>query len=132
MKIGPFAPVIPFSNAVRTKRNSGDGGSARQQYDPNQSRKDEDGGSGEPKKESQERFDPKLIDDAIESFKTDAAAQAQGMSATVEGSGPGLKIHLKDCNGTTLRQFSGEEFLRLREATVRVVGLRGKILDQKL
>ena len=111
------------------KRNEGDGGNARQQYDPNQSRKDDQKPATQRKKS---RFDPKLIDDAVQSFKNDEAAQAHGLSATVEGTGPGLNIHLKDCNGAVLRQFSGEEFLKLREATGKSVGLRGKILDQKL
>lgn len=127
MKINPFANVIPFSSAVRSKRSEGDGGSARQQYDPNQNRKDD-----EQKDKKQEPFDPKLIDDAVESFKADEVTRASGLSATVEGVGPGLKIHVKDCNGTTLRQFSTEEFLRLRDATSKGAGKRGKILDQKL
>jgi hypothetical protein len=128
LKINPFSNVIPLTSAVRSKRNEGDGGGARQHYDPNQNRKD-----GEREKDP-ERFDPRLIDDAVQSFTEDAAAQAQGLSATVEGTGPGLRIQVKDCNGTVLRQFSGEEFLRLREATsAQGPGLRrGKILDQKL
>ena len=127
MKISPFANVIPFTNATRTKRSEGEGGNARQQYDPNQGRKD-----GEEKRKEQEPFDPKLIDDAVRSFVTDAATQEHGLSAVVEGTGPGLKIHVKDCNGTVLRQFSGEEFLKLRDATSQTLGKRGKLLDQKL
>jgi hypothetical protein len=133
LKISPFANVIQFPTGVRTKRNDGDGGSARQQYDPNQTRQDQKDSQDNPQSKKPETpFDPKLIDDALQSFKTDAAAQEHGLSATAEGSGPGLKIHLKDCNGTVLRQFSGEEFLKLREATTPVAGLRGKLLDQKL
>ncbi len=133
MKISPFANVIQFPTGVRTKRNDGEGGNARQQYDPNQTRQDQkDRQDAQREKKPEAPFDPKLIDDAVQSFKSDATAQEQGLSATVEGSGPGLKIHLKDCNGTVLRQFSGEEFLKLREATAQPAGLRGKILDQKL
>jgi hypothetical protein len=145
VKIGSFPNnVIPIGSAgVRSKRSEGEGGNARQQYDPNQTRRDGEGSSGDPggdsrKEGKQEAFDPKLIDDALESFKTDASAQEHGLSAEAEGSGPGLKINVKDCNGTTLRQFSGEEFLRLREASTAQASAfkspakRGKILDQKL
>lgn len=136
MKIGPGAVnnVIPISSGLRSKKSEGEGGSARQQYDPNQTRKDGSHDGGQQRHEG-EGFDPQLIDAAVESFKTDAAAQEHGLSAVVEGNGPGLKIHVKDCNGTTLRQFSGEEFIKLRQATsarTTPTGKRGKILDQKL
>jgi hypothetical protein len=139
VKIGSFpGNVIPISTGVRGKRGGGE--NARQQYDPNQTRRDSQDAEGDQRHErEQPAFDPKLIDEALESFKTDAAAQASGLSATAEGSGPGLKVSVKDCNGTTLRQFSGEEFLRLREAAngpapgALPTGLRrGKLLDQKL
>ena len=130
MKINPFANVIPFPTTVRNKRNEGDGGSARQQYDPNQTRKDNQDDS--KKHEQPEKFDQKLIDEAVASFQTDSTTQAHGLSAVVEGTGPGLKVHVKDCNGTTLRQFSGEEFLRIRGVTSKDPSPRGKILDQKL
>lgn len=141
MKIGSFPKnVIPIGSGVRSKRSEGDGGSARQEYDPNQSRRDPDNnGQEDSKKQKQEAFDPQLIDEALAAFKSDATAQEHGLSAEVEGAGPGLKVSLKDCNGTTVRQFSGEEFLRLREVSALKPGStnsptakRGKILDQKL
>ena len=130
MKISPFAQVIPFpSPTLRSQRSDGEGGSGRQQYDPNQTSKD--GGEQEGKREPAQP-DPQLIDQAVSSFQSDEATQAHGLSATVEGTGPGLRIHVKDCNGTTLRRFSGEEFLKIREGTTLNPGKRGKILDQKL
>jgi hypothetical protein len=141
VKIGSFpSNVIPIGSGLRSKRNEGDGGNARQQYDPNQSRRDgSEGEGGEEKPKKQEALDPQLIDQALESFKTDASAQEHGLSAEAEGSGPGLKISVKDCNGATVRQFSGEEFLKLRDAssqkaspTDNPLATRGKILDQKL
>lgn len=140
MKVGSIPNnVIPISSGgVRSKGREGDGGSARQQYDPNQTRHDENGQQNSDQQKKQEAFDPQLIDDALESFKADASAQEHGLSAEVDGAGPGLKISVKDCNGTTLRQFSGEEFLKLREAaspqarTAGSLGKSGKILDQKL
>ena len=142
MKINSFGNVIQFpTGSVRgNRRSDGEGGSARQQYDPNQSRRDDQDQPGQESKDSPEKFDPKLIDDAMAAFQADAVTQEQGLTASIEGTGPGLRIHVKDCNGATLRQFSGEEFLRLREAASRpgltlgagvADGRRGKILDQK-
>jgi uncharacterized protein YlxW (UPF0749 family) len=72
------------------------------------------------------------IDLAVEAFQSDSQTQARGLNASVEGTGPGLKIVLKDGTGSVLRRFSGEEFLRMREATSKDGRIRGKILDQKL
>jgi len=69
---------------------------------------------------------------AIESFKFDPVAQASGLSAELNGQGPGLKVILKDGSGAILRQMSGEDFLRLREAVSKNGSKSGKILDQKL
>lgn len=69
---------------------------------------------------------------AIEGFQSDAQAKNNGLSAQKEGSGPGLKIVLKDAKGNILRSLSGEEFLKLRESLSGDQVQPGKILDQKL
>jgi hypothetical protein len=132
MKINSFNNVIPFSSALKSKRNEGDGGAANQQYDPNQTRKDKDS------EEEKQRRQPKEVDavqvnDAVASFHLDAVSQANGLSAVIEGSGPGLKIAVKDINGTILKQFTGEEFLLLRSPdSPNTSRPRGKILDRKI
>ncbi|OFZ81704.1 MAG: hypothetical protein A2583_12250 [Bdellovibrionales bacterium RIFOXYD1_FULL_53_11] len=72
------------------------------------------------------------IDLAIKSFTEDAQNRANGLHADKLGSGPGLKIVLKDGTGTVIRQLTGEEFLKVREAADKDGRVHGKILDQKL
>jgi hypothetical protein len=134
LKIYGFANVIPISTAVRSKRTQGDGGSGQQQYDPNQSRKDNAEGEGQAKGQpkSSEDFDQQKVKDAVAAFHTDVQTQAHGLTAVVEGQGPGLKIAVKDVSGVTLRLFSSDEFLRMRGVASQGARPRGKILDQKL
>jgi hypothetical protein len=70
------------------------------------------------------------VNAAMATFQADQQTQAQGIAAEVQGTGPGLRVVLKDGSGATIRSLSGEEFLRLREAT-HDVRISGKIFDQK-
>ena len=93
-------------------------------------------------KNSDEARDPEVIDvtnnkvlDAIEGFKRDIDADQNGLNAVPQGHGPGLRVLLKDGKGTVIRQWTGEEFLKLREAAGQSQEKEpgsGKILDQKL
>ena len=69
------------------------------------------------------------VRDAISQFSQELDAQKAGLQAELTGHGPGLVVTLKDGRGAFLRQMSGEEFLKLRQA---IAGKSGKILDQKL
>jgi hypothetical protein len=128
---------LPGSGGIASKRNEGDGGSGRNAYDPNQTKQDSKSGQEHEKRQEslEDQPDRKQVDEAVAAFQADATTQAHGLSAVVEGAGPGLKIALKDCNGTTVRQFTGNEFLKLRDATAPSASKdarpRGKILDQK-
>jgi hypothetical protein len=130
MKIGPAISAFPITTGLRTKRNDGDGGAARQQYDPNQNKQDRQDSDGQA--DSGDESLPEKVARAIESFQADATTVANGLRATLEGQGPGLKIVLKDVNGDVVRNFTGEEFLRLRSAPGSSAHPRGKILDRKL
>ena len=116
MKIVPGLPVYISTDAVRTKRD-GQGGAGQQQYEQQKRR---EGRKDEP-------ADDKKVAEAVESFQFDTQATHHGLQASLVGQGPGLRVVLKDSQGAVVRQLSGEEFIRLREATSR-----GKILDQKL
>jgi putative component of toxin-antitoxin plasmid stabilization module len=70
------------------------------------------------------------VNNAIQQFSSDEQTKGSGLSASRAGSGPGLKIVLKDKGGSVIRELSGEEFLKLRSLGSAV--RRGKILDQKL
>lgn len=72
------------------------------------------------------------VNQAIDAFANDPQTQANGIQATATGTGPGLRVVLKDGSGAVIRQLSGEEFVRLREELSGDSHSRGKILDQKL
>ncbi len=71
------------------------------------------------------------VEKAVGSFADDAQARASGLSVIAEGTGPGLKVVLKDASGSVVRQFTGQEFLELRKGASKDSRARGKILDQK-
>src|SRR5690349_13558420 len=108
MKLGPLTEAVRYLNTVHEKRESGDGG----------------GNSGHQNHQNPEqRKDPEVIEvsdekvgAAIDAFRRDTQTQANGLSAEMNGNGPGLRVVLKDGSGAIVRQFTGEEFLRLREA----------------
>jgi hypothetical protein len=124
MKVGSPSDVIRYLNPVHEKREPGDGGgnSPGQQNEQRNSEK-------EKAPEVLEVSDEK-VGQAIEAFGRDTQAQASGLSAELNGKGPGLRVVLKDGSGAVLRQFTGEEFLKLREAATQ--GRSGRLLDQKI
>ena len=122
MKIGPLTEAIRSLNTVREKRDGGGGGGNAYEEQPKKREKEE------PEVE----VTPGSLDRALEEFKADSQAQANGLNAIVDGRGPGLRVVLKDGSGAVVRQFTGEEFLKLRDATTKNFRSRGKILDQKL
>ncbi len=82
------------------------------------------------KKEQKETFDLERLGQALDDFASDPNTQAHGLNASQTGRGPGLRVTLKDGSGAIVRQFTGEEFLRLREAATAPA--RGRLLDKKL
>ena len=126
MKISPLSEAFRFLNRVREKQDGqghGNGGNSSQQ-----------GKQEHKNSEDHPSFEASLekVGAEIEAFQTDAQAQSNGLNASMVGSGPGLRVVLKDGSGAVVRQLTGEEFLRLRAATAGDVPVRGKILDQKL
>lgn len=121
MKIIPSIAAHAFLNQVREKPDSEGGRNNRQ------------GGSGGQQRQESDEPEPgeETIDAAIEAFQKDPQAVASGLHAVRSGQGPGLRVVLKNGTGAVVRQLSGEEFVKLREATASG-GPRGKILDRKL
>jgi hypothetical protein len=119
VKVG--SPAFPaFLNQIREKRepDADDGGNSQRDH----------GGGGQQEGETPAE---ETVDAALQGFAKDPQAQASGLQAERTGQGPGLKIVLKNATGGVVRQLSGEEFVKLREATAKG-GPRGKILDRKL
>lgn len=127
MKINPLNPAIQYLDHTADRvKESRDGHSQSNQQKPDQEKKDN--------KENEARQVAESFDDvqaAVNAFHADMQTQANGISAAIEGSGPGLKVVLKDGSSAVIRQFTGEEFLKLREVVAKGKS-RGKILDQKL
>jgi hypothetical protein len=125
LKINPASEAVRFLNQVREKRE----GQGQEQQSRHQHQ--------EQREERREETDAaelslQKVDRAVASFHSDSQAQANGLNASVVGEGPGLRVVLKDGSGAVVRQFTGEEFIRLREAVSKGAPARGKILDQKL
>ncbi len=130
MKIGPLLGNVIFPNfggksavARESARSEKDGENGRDQYSRQQKQEGDEESSPEEKKHKMEQ--------ALQSFKDDPQTQANGISAETEGNGPGLKVVVKDSSGSVIRHFTGEEFLKLREAVSQDKKGRGRILDQK-
>lgn len=124
MKITSPSETIRYLSSVHEKGDSGDNGQKsgqQRQQNPEQ------------KKEETALFEvtDEKVGSAIQAFQEDQQAKANGLRAELDGKGPGLRVLLKDGSGTVVRQFTGEEFLQMRDA-VKQGRTRGKILDQKI
>jgi uncharacterized FlaG/YvyC family protein len=126
VKVQGLQKILGYPISVREKKEDGHSQQEKNHHKQGQN-------SDQPsQQESELEATPEKVDQAVEAFQTDLDAQAKGLSASVSGQGPGLKVVLKDEAGSVVRQFTGEEFLRLREAASQDHRVRGKILDQKL
>lgn len=127
MKINPTYSPMQHSSRVREK--SDPTSHSERKSNPNA---DQDSQGSSDETPDQENPSSEKLGEAIESFQADEQAQSNGLEAQLEGTGPGLKVVLKDGAGGVIRQFTGQEFIRLREATLKGEPARGKILDRKL
>jgi hypothetical protein len=123
MKIQSYTNIQPLFGKVAEAGPEKQGGAGQNAYE-RQKKKDEQ----DEKKKVLET--PEALEAAVDGFSGDETNLAHGISASAEGSGPGLRVVLKDQQGGILRSVSGEEFLRLREA-VSSGRKSGRILDQK-
>lgn len=124
MKISSLFTATQILDRVREKKDAE--GNSRNQHQQNlqQQQKDQDSSKeGVP--------DEEVVGAAVQAFGSDTQNQTSGISASMTGNGPGLRVVLKDGTGAVIRQFTGEEFLKLREAASQDGRVRGKILDQK-
>lgn len=121
MKVTQYSNITQIFNRVANKTGDKQGGAGSNAYEGQQK-----------KKEEEKEFEASLeaVEAAVETFDTDEMNRTNGISASTEGTGPGLKVVLKDSTGGILRSISGEEFLRLKEA-VNSGRRSGRILDQK-
>jgi len=121
MKVSQYSNITQIFNRVTDKTGDKQGGAGSNAYERQQKKKDDE-----------KEFEASLeaVEAAVETFDADETNRNNGISASTEGQGPGLKVVLKDSAGGILRSISGEEFLRLKEA-VNSGRRSGRILDQK-
>ena len=121
MKVNHYPAITAILNRVTDKNGDKQGGAGSNAFDQQQKKKEE---------EKEFKVTEEAVNEAIDAFAVDQYNLSQGITASSEGNGPGLKVVLKDGAGGVWRSVSGEEFLKLREAVVS--GKRsGRILDQK-
>jgi hypothetical protein len=113
------APQFQLFERVSGKPGDKQGGAGQNAYERQQK-----------KEQRQEEPDEREFLQAVETYAADPTNLENGITATPEGQGPGLRVVLKDAHGGVLRNVSGDEFLKLREA-VRNGARSGRLLDQK-
>src|SRR5688572_26903864 len=119
MKVNQAPQITQIFERVTGKSTDKQGGAGQNAYEQQQ--------KNEQKK--QEASEQEILS-AVENYGVDPLNLDHGITASPEGQGPGLRVILKDAGGGVLRNVSGEEFLKLREA-VRSGRRSGRILDQK-
>ena len=122
MKINSYASIHPLFGKISEAGADKQGGAGQNAFERHK-KKDE---------EKEENFEASLeaVEAAVDGFADDKLDSSNGISASAEGAGPGLRVVLKDASGGVLRSVSGEEFLKLREAASS--GARsGRLLDRK-
>jgi hypothetical protein len=120
MKISFYPNVTQISAKVTDKSSDKREGAGQNAYE-------------QPKKKEEEAefvVTEENVQNAVEAFAGDEMNLSHGITAQTEGQGPGLKVVLKDASGGILRNVSGEEFLKLREA-IAAGNRSGRLLDQK-
>lgn len=133
MKINPLTKAARFLNQVGGQKDPGDGQSPGHSGQQGSKKKHSpEDAAAQAKAEIEVEVNDERINAALDAFGKDAQNQSSGLSVSREGTGPGLRVVLKDVNGDVVRQFTGEEFLKLRASSSQDVKSRGKILDQKL
>ncbi len=132
VKVNGFREMFQISRSLKANAEGGDGHGAAG-YE-NQDKKNS---SGDPQEEARQpavlspEQEREAVEKAVSEFETEAQSQQHGLKASIAGNTPGLRVVLSDINGNVIRQFEGEEFVRLRSSGTRDTRGRGKLLDQK-
>ncbi len=98
--------------------------------DQNQKKKQDEQSSRDSSKDDEKPVTQESLGEAVSAFSHDPNSQVHGLSAKIEGQGPGLRVTLKDGYGGVVRQLTGEEFMKLKTAAQGLT--RGRLLDKKL
>jgi len=118
-----------FGRPQRVKEKSGDQEFSQFLQDEKQQEQEQ---NENPEESNGDQVTEEQVRSAIEDFSQDRASRQAGLKASQAGTGPGLKVVLQDGSGTVIREFSGQEFIELREEVDKKGLKRGKIVDVKL
>jgi hypothetical protein len=127
MKVNSPSPLFAALERIRTSESSGE--APKRERDRSQGDPSKDSNGETPEESASSAQFQAELQTAVGEFAQDGAITSNGLQAEVAGQGPGLRVTLKDGRGAVVRQFTGEEFLRLREAASAG---RGRLLDKKL
>lgn len=129
MKILPFPQIAAIQNRVKEREGDKQGGAGQNSYESfSKERRDS---KSEEEEEKVVVVTDENVNRAIDALNHDASATQNGLHAEQAGNGPGLRVVLKDASGGVLRNVSGEEFLKLREA-IGQAKRPGKLIDRKV
>lgn len=128
MKVQFLAGIIGYPNQLREKKHENSKGNVVIDLEADYESPDQQSGG----EEFSQELDEETLNQALESFQAENALHGAGIKAARVGDGPGLKILLQDSHGVLIKQFTGEEFLKLRQSAQLGPHVRGKILDHKL
>ncbi len=129
MKILPFPQISAISTRVKGRDGDKQEGAGQNSYESFS--KDQRDGKSEAEEEKVILVTDESVNQAIDALNHDASASQNGLHAEQASSGPGLRVVLKDASGGVLRNVSGEEFLKLREA-IGQAKRPGKLIDRKI
>ncbi len=124
VRINSTVNTIQLIDQVREQRET------NEDRDPDGRRHDQ----GEQRKKDETPYSAtqEQVEQAARDMAKDEQTRASGIQVALEGMGPGLRVTLKDADGSVLRHMSGEEFVKLREAAREGAPKRGRLLDRKL
>jgi hypothetical protein len=131
MKINPLNEAMRWVTQVRGKAKDTEDSLYEKNRDNSQKDRRQSGQENHHDSDHPEHAERTELLVAVREFDQDSQNQANGLNATLEGEWPGLRVILKDRGGVVIRQFTGDEFMRLRGTACQDGRVRGKILDQK-
>jgi hypothetical protein len=120
-------PLIRSATSVESPRKKQDGGGDGREAYQRQKKTEKD----HPQERDPEQFE-RALSDAREEMERESSAVIPGLKTEVQGEGPGLRVVLKNADGSVIGQYSGEDFLELRSRVKDVTLKSGRLLDRKV
>ena len=128
MKIQSLTKMVMNLGSHREEHPHSSYDPSGQEQSPHDPPRDEQASSSS--QEFSDELEQQLLLQAVQGFQAEYDALGAGLHARLNGVGPGLRVVLQDTQGTTVRQLTGKEFLKLRESSSSLS--KGKLLDHKL